>query len=83
MNREKFPHFFKNDELLSDKNDMGAVDVEEMIHGICKGSSSYKEGNDLILIEPVCNCGTVFIFGAGHVSQIANLTARLIFELSY
>ena len=75
-------YLFHNGEVVSNRKDMGAMDIEEMVHGIYpRDLQVIRRDNDLILIEPVCNCGTLFIFGAGHVSQrLADLTSKIDFR---
>ena len=75
-------YLFDNGKIISNRDDMSHMDMKEMVQGIYpRDLQVIRKGSDLILIEPVCNCGTVYIFGAGHVSQkLADLTSNIDFR---
>ncbi len=75
-------YLFNYGEILSDHNDMSIVDIEKIIKGSHpRDLRVVMEENNIIIIEPICNCGIVYIFGAGHVSQkLAELTSRIDFK---
>ncbi|WFD12068.1 XdhC family aldehyde oxidoreductase maturation factor [Tepidibacter hydrothermalis] len=83
-NKSKDVHryLFNDGKILSDHNDMSIVDIKKIIkESHTRDLKVVMQENNNIIIEPICNCGIVYIFGAGHISQkLADLASRIDFK---
>lgn len=75
-------YFYKNNELISDSYSLEKKEIEAIVKDVlCRDLQVIRDKDKFILVEPIWSGGTVYIFGAGHVSQkLADLTNRIDFR---
>lgn len=75
-----YRHLVGEDNIISEHNNK--EELKELIkNNNTRDIKVVKEEDSLVIIEPICNCGIVYIFGAGHVSQkLADITSKIDFK---
>lgn len=77
-------YLYKNGKVIFASNDIEKEEVEKYSDVVrYRDLVLIKEENAYILIEPICNLGRLYIFGAGHVSQkLAELAKKIDFMVT-
>ena len=72
-------YLYKNGKVIFSSNDIEKEEVEKYSDVVrYRDLVLIKEENAYILIEPICNLGRLYIFGAGHVGQALEPILRYI-----
>ena len=77
-------YLYKNGKVIFNSNDTEKEVVEKYSDVVrYRDLILVKEENANVLIEPICNLGRLYIFGAGHVSQnLAELAKKIDFMVT-
>lgn len=77
-------YLYKNGKVIFSSNDTVKEEVEKYSDVVrYRDLVLIKEENVNVLIEPICNLGRLYIFGAGHVSQkLAELAKKIDFMVT-
>ncbi|MCE5221359.1 MAG: XdhC family protein [Clostridium sp.] len=74
-------YLYKNKQIIYSSKDIEKEVIEKYSDAVrYRDLILLKEENANVLIEPICNLGRLYIFGAGHVSQkLAELAKKIDF----
>lgn len=77
-------YLYKNGEIVFKSNEDENESIDKLTEAVrYRDLMLIKEDNSASLIEPICNLGRLYIFGAGHVSQkLADLAKKIDFMVT-